>query len=275
MQNKEIKLPTIKQMLKRYNIKIHKSLGQNFLLDNNIANKIAKYSEPTKKTIIEIGPGPGSLTRSILQRNPQKLFAIDKDIQSKIMLTDLESVYPNKLRIITGDALDYPIWKLGSVPRQVISNLPYNVSTKMLTLWLKYINNFECLTLMFQKEVADRILAKQGSKHFGRLSILTNWLTKSSKLFDVPNSAFFPSPKVKSTVIQLRPLPKPLYNVSFDALEKITKMAFSQKRKMLKSSLNQLGGKKFLDELDISANLRPEELSIVDFCRIAEKAFES
>ena len=127
---------------------------------------------------------------------------------------------------------------------------------------------------MFQKEVAERIVAKPGSKNYGRLSILTNWLTESSKLFDVPSEAFIPRPKVKSSVIQLKPLSKPLYEVSFEALEKITHLAFSQRRKMLKSSLRGINGKKILEDLNISPNLRPENLSIIDFCKIAEKSIQ-
>ena len=143
----------------------------------------------------------------------------------------------------------------------------------MLITWLKYIQNFDLLTLMFQKEVAERIVAKPGSKNYGRLSILTNWLTESSKLFDVPSKAFIPRPKVKSSVVQLKPLSKPLYDVSFESLEKITQMAFSQKRKMLKTSLKKINGEKILNDLNISPNLRPENLSVKDFCRIAKKSF--
>ncbi len=129
------------------------------------------------------------------------------------------------------------------------------------------------LTLMFQKEVAERIVASPGSKKYGRLSILTNWLTESSKLFDIPSEAFFPKPKVKSSLVQLKPLSKPLYNVSFESLEKITHLAFSQKRKMLKTSLKKIDGEKILKDLNISSNLRPENLTIIDFCKIAEKSY--
>ena len=144
----------------------------------------------------------------------------------------------------------------------------------MLTSWLKHIHHFDLLTLMFQKEVADRIIAKPGSKNYGRLSILTNWLTKSKKLFDIPSDAFIPKPKVKSSVIQLKPLSKPLYDVSFKSVEKITHMAFSQRRKMLKTSLKTINGQKILKELGISPNLRPENLTVIDFCKIAKKSFE-
>ena len=276
MKNKkDFELPTIREILKKNNVKIHKSLGQNFLFDINLTDKIVNKSLPIKSTVIEVGPGPGCLTRSILKKEPNVLFAIDKDFQSEIMLNDLKKIYKEKLEIIIEDALNYPIWNLGDSPRQIIANLPYNTGTKMLILWLKYINQFDMLTLMFQKEVADRIVAKPGTKQYGRLSILTNWLTRSTKLFDIPNSAFFPPPKVKSTVVQLIPHKKPLYNVTFESLERITQMAFSQRRKMLKSSLKEINGENILESLKISPNLRPEELSVLDFCRIAKKAFDN
>ena len=274
MDDNDLQLPTIKQTLKNNNVKINKSLGQNFLFDLNLTDKIVKNSEPICPTVIEIGPGPGGLTRSILKKKPNVLFTIDKDKQSEKMLTDIKKIYRDNLVIITDDALHYPIWELGDSPRQVIANLPYNSGTKMLTSWLKHIQHFDLLTLMFQKEVADRIIAKPGSKNYGRLSILTNWLTKSKKIFDIPSDAFIPKPKVKSSVIQLKPLSKPLYNVSFESVEKITHMAFSQRRKMLKTSLKTINGQTILKELGISPNLRPENLTVIDFCKIAKKSFE-
>ena len=242
MDDNDLQLPTIKETLKKNNVKINKSLGQNFLFDLNLTDKIVKNSEPICPTVIEIGPGPGGLTRSILKKKPNVLYTIDKDKQSEKMLTDIKKIYRDNLIIITDDALHYPIWELGDSPRQVIANLPYNTGTKMLTSWLKHIQHFDLLTLMFQKEVADRIVAKEGSKNYGRLSILTNWLTKSKKLFDIPSKAFIPRPKITSSVIQLKPLHKPLYNVSFESIEKITQMAFSQRRKMIKTSLKKVNG---------------------------------
>ena len=274
MDDNDLQLPTIKETLKKNNVKINKSLGQNFLFDLNLTDKIVKNSEPICPTVIEIGPGPGGLTRSILKKKPNVLYTIDKDKQSEKMLTDIKKIYRDNLIIITDDALHYPIWELGDSPRQVIANLPYNTGTKMLTSWLKHIQHFNSLTLMFQKEVADRILAKQGSKNYGRLSILTNWLTKSKKLFDIPNEAFIPRPKITSSVIQLKPLHKPLYDVSFESIEKITQMAFSQRRKMIKTSLKKVNGQIILKELNISPNLRPENLSIIDFCKIAKKSYK-
>ena len=266
-------LPTIKEILQKNNIKINKSLGQNFLFDINLTDKIVNKSEPLAPTIIEVGPGPGGLTRSILKKNPTILFAIDKDKQAEIMLSDLKKVYGDKIQVIIADAIKYPIWNLGTEPRQVIANLPYNVGTKMLISWLRHIKHFEKLTLMFQKEVADRILAPVGSSNYGRLSILTNWLTKSKKLFDIPGSAFIPPPKVTSTVIELIPIENPIFDVPFSSLEKITQMAFSQRRKMLKSSLKKINGVSILEDLNIPSQLRPEELTINDFCRIAKKAY--
>ena len=266
-------LPTIKEILKKNNIKIHKSLGQNFIFDINLTDKIVKKSEPISSTIIEIGPGPGGLTRSILKKKPNILFAIDKDTQSKLMLRELKEIYGDTLQVIIADAINYPIWNLGNEPRQVIANLPYNAGTKMLISWLKHIKKFEKLTLMFQKEVADRITAPVGSPNYGRLSILTNWLTKSKKLFDIPGSAFIPPPRVTSTVVELIPLKNPIFDVAFNSLEQITQMAFSQRRKMLKSSLKKINGEAILEDLNISSSLRPEELSIIDFCRIAKKAY--
>ena len=274
MDDNDLQLPTIKETLKKNNVKINKSLGQNFLFDLNLTDKIVKNSEPICPTVIEIGPGPGGLTRSILKKKPNVLYTIDKDKQSEKMLTDIKKIYRDNLIIITDDALHYPIWELGDSPRQVIANLPYNSGTKMLTSWLKHIQHFDLLTLMFQKEVADRIIAKQGSKNYGRLSILTNWLTKSKKLFDIPSEAFIPRPKITSSVIQLKPLHKPLYDVSFESIEKITQMAFSQRRKMIKTSLKKINVQIILKELNISPNLRPENLSIIDFCKIAKKSYK-
>ena len=274
MDDNDLQLPTIKETLKKNNVKINKSLGQNFLFDLNLTDKIVKNSEPICPTVIEIGPGPGGLTRSILKKKPNVLYTIDKDKQSEKMLTDIKKIYRDNLIIITDDALHYPIWELGDSPRQVIANLPYNTGTKMLTSWLKHIQHFDLLTLMFQKEVADRIVAKQGSKNYGRLSILTNWLTKSKKLFDIPSEAFIPRPKITSSVIQLKPLHKPLYDVSFESIEKITQMAFSQRRKMIKTSLKKVNGQIILKELNILPNLRPENLSIIDFCKIAKKLYK-
>ena len=266
-------LPTIKEILNKNNVKIHKSLGQNFIFDINLTDKIVKKSEPIASTIIEIGPGPGGLTRSILKKNPNILFAIDKDTQSELMLRELKEIYGDTLQVIIADAINYPIWSLGNEPRQVIANLPYNAGTKMLISWLKHIKKFEKLTLMFQKEVADRITAPVGSSNYGRLSILTNWLTKSKQLFDIPGSAFIPPPRVTSTVVELIPMENPIFDVAFNSLEQITQMAFSQRRKMLKSSLKKINGEAILEDLNISSSLRPEELSVIDFCRIAKKAY--
>ena len=253
-------------------IKAKKSLGQNFLIDKNVLERITNTTNIKNKIILEIGPGTGNLTSYILKKNPKKMIVIEKDIE---LARNLKNKFNNQLIIINDDVLKIDETKLFKDRVIVFGNLPYNISTEILSKWIINLKNnfwFESLVLMFQKEVAERIVAKPGSKNYGRLSILTNWLTESSKLFDIPSEAFIPKPKVKSSVIQLKPLSKPLYDVSFESLEKITHLAFSQKRKMLKTSLKEIDGEKILEDLNISPNLRPENLSVIDFCKIAKKS---
>ena len=254
-------------------IKAKKSLGQNFLIDKNILEKITNTTKITNKIVLEVGPGTGNLTISLLKKNPKKFFVIEKD---NSLASLLNKKFGNKINIINDDILNLNENLLCDEPLLVFGNLPYNISTEILCKWILNFNDenlwFSNLVLMFQKEVAERIVAKPGSKNYGRLSILTNWLTESSKLFDIPSEAFIPKPKVKSSVIQLKPLSKPLYDVSFESLQKITHLAFSQKRKMLKTSLKEINGEKILEDLNISPNLRPENLSVIDFCKIAKKS---
>ena len=253
-----------------------KSLGQNFLIDENIIRKIINIPDLKKNNIIlEIGPGYGALTKELINFDSKIIYAVEKD---KILYEFLKNKFSNfkNLKLINSDILD--LLKKNKLKKNVIvfGNLPYNISTQILASFItlkKWPPWYDSLILMFQKEVADRIIAKPGSKNYGRLSILTNWLTKSSKLFDVPSDAFIPRPKVKSTVIQLKPLSKPLYDVSFESLEKLTHIAFSKKRKMLKTSLKEINGKDILEQLNISPHLRPENLSIVEFCKIAKRSF--
>ena len=256
-------------------IRAKKSLGQNFLIDKNVINKILDITKIKDKHILEVGPGTGSLTSEIIKKKPKKFYVIEKDDK---LASLLKNEFKGDLTVINSDVLSYDESKFSKEKLTVFGNLPYNISTEILCKWILNLKTdyfwFECLILMFQKEVADRIIAKPGSQNYGRLSILTNWLTKSKKLFDIPSDAFIPKPKVKSSVIQLKPLSKPLYDVSFKSVEKITHMAFSQRRKMLKTSLKTINGQKILKELGISPNLRPENLTVIDFCKIAKKSFE-
>ena len=229
-------------ILNQIDFKVKRYLGQNFIFDLNITNKIVKSAFPLCDTLIEIGPGPGTLTKSILTSGAKKLFVIEKDTHSIHLLNPILDVFSKQLTIINTDVLNYPIWKLGTKPRQVIANLPYNISTKILIILLKNINNFQKLNLMFQKEVALRIIAKPGEKFYGRLSVLAQLLTKPKILFDIPNTVCTPRPKVESSFVEFIPLKKPMYRFNFNNIEKITHLTFSKRRKMLRSILKKHGG---------------------------------
>ncbi len=262
-------LPSLRESLSELDFKAKKSLGQNFLLDTYFTDKIAQACAPFEGCIIEIGPGPGGLTRSILLHGANEVIAIEKDPRAISFLETLKNAASPRLQIKLADALTEPIWNLGNQPRQVIANLPYNIATPLLIRWLTHSNAFDKLTLMFQKEVADRIVAQPGQKSFSRLSVLTNWLTSSKILFEVPASAFTPKPKITSAVIQLLPRGRPLFECKFNYLEKVTQIAFNQRRKMLRASFKKFGGAQMLLSLNINPELRPQELSIENFCRLA------
>ena len=273
MNDKINNLPNIRDTLQNNHIIINKSLGQNFLFDLNLTDKIVKNSKSNASTMIEIGPGPGGLTRSIVKIKSGIVYTVDKDLQSEKMLKDLKKIYKDRLNVIIDDALHYPIWKLGSKPRQVIANLPYNISTKILIILLKNINNFQKLNLMFQKEVALRIVAKPGEKFYGRLSVLAQLLTRPKILFDLPNTVFTPRPKVESSLVEFIPLKKPMYRFNVNNIEKITHITFSKRRKMLRSILKKHGGEKLLIDLGICPIIRPENLTLNEFCILSEKLF--
>ena len=265
--------PKFSESLKNSHFKIKKSLGQNYIFDTNLTNKIVKYSLPLSETIIEVGTGPGTLTKSILEYGASCLFTIEKDSDCVELLKPLKKSFKKQLTIINADALEIPIWDLGPYPRQVIANLPYNVGTKLLINLLKNIKNFEKLTLMFQKEVALRIVAKPGEDSYGRLSVLVQLLTKPRILFDIPNSAFIPKPKVTSSVVELIPIQKSPYKFNLNYIERITQLTFSKRRKMLRSILKDYGGEKMLNEIGISPKKRPEDLLINEFCILSEKIY--
>ena len=262
-------LPTLRDSLSKLDFRAKKSFGQNFLLDTLFTDKIAQACKPLVGCVIEIGPGPGGLTRSILLHGANKVIAIEKDPRAISFLEDLVSAAKPRLQIKQANALTQPVWTFGSKPRQIVANLPYNIATPLLILWLKHVNAFDKLTLMFQKEVAERIVAQPGYKNFGRLSVLTNWLTSSEILFEVPASAFTPRPKITSAVIQILPREKPLYDCKIEHLEKVTEIAFKQRRKMLRAIFKRFGGTEMLSSLDIDPQLRPQELSIKNFCTLA------
>ena len=269
MQDPISSLPSLRQSVSKLNLKARKSLGQNFLLDSYVTDRIAQAAAPYEGCVIEIGPGPGGLTRSILLHGAQQIIAIEKDKRALAFLEELKEVASPRLTLIEADALKIPIWEMGKKPRQIVANLPYNIATPLLIELLNHPREFNKMTLMFQKEVAERIVAKPGDKSFGRLSVLCGLFTFSEVLFEVPASAFTPSPKITSAVIQLVPRQKPEFNCSLKHLEKVTQIAFNKRRKMLRASFKQFGGADMLSSLGIDPQSRPQELPIEYFCRLS------
>jgi 16S rRNA (adenine1518-N6/adenine1519-N6)-dimethyltransferase len=262
-------LPPVRQLVNSMDMRARKSLGQNFLFDLNLTRRIARSAGTLSGTTIEVGPGPGGLTRALLLEGATHLIAIEKDHRATDVLSELTSAADGRLRVIEADAMKIAIWDMGSTPRRIIANLPYNIATKLLISWLTHANSFESMTLMFQREVAERITSRPGDTAYGRLSVLTHWLTDSEILFDVPASAFVPSPKVTSSIVQIVPLKTPRFPCSQTALEMITRVAFGQRRKMLRSSLKKIGGENLLKAAGIDPKKRPQEINIQEFCRLA------
>ena len=243
-------------------IKPKKSLGQNFLVNDFILNKIANYTNINNKTILEVGPGTGNLTKSLLKKNPKKMFVIEKDNN---LANHLSDTFGNKLIIINKDILDIDVKSLFRENVVVFGNLPYNISTEILSKWIINLKDdfwFECLILMFQKEVADRIIAKFNTSNYGRLSIISNWKLSIKKICDVKPESFSPKPKVNSSLLYFSPKEKFIKIKDPNKLEMITRIFFNQRRKMIKKPYNQIfnGNKKVLDKLEIDLNLRPQNL---------------
>ncbi|NQU61429.1 MAG: 16S rRNA (adenine(1518)-N(6)/adenine(1519)-N(6))-dimethyltransferase RsmA [Rhodospirillales bacterium] len=263
-----VDLPPLRDVIKRHNLGARRSLGQHFLLDLNLCDRIARTAGNLDGiNVIEIGPGPGGLTRALLDSGATKVVAVERDSRCVEALAELSDAYPDRLQIIEADALEMDIASLAPPPRRIIANLPYNIATPLLLGWLRQINDFESLTLMFQKEVAERLAAKPGNKTYGRLSVITQWLTDVRLEFNVSQKAFTPPPKVASSVVSLHPRPAPLALADWETLESVTAAAFGQRRKMLRSSLKSFN----LDfgALGIDPTARAEELSVEQFCAIA------
>ena len=247
-----------------------KQFGQLVLNDTNLLKKIVSIpGDITKGSTIEIGPGMGSLTKEILNANAN-IIAIEKDQRMKDSLHRLCNLWPKKLTLIFDDALKIKIHKIGNKPRRVIANLPYNIGTEILVRCLEKPNHFSSLTIMLQKEVAERIIAKPGSKNYGRLSILAGWHWKPKIVLRVNASSFIPPPKVDSAVIHLQPSKKPVSKAKLKTLSELTRVSFSNRRKMLRSSLKMLGNAGEICSLTgIDSSKRPQDLTIQEFCSIA------
>lgn len=262
-------LPPLHLLVESMDMRARKSLGQNFLFDLNLTRKIARSAGPLTGTTIEIGPGPGGLTRALLLEHAAHVIAIEKDRRASAVLSSLSVAAGDRLTLIEADALTSPIWELGTAPRRIIANLPYNIATTLLIQWLAHASCFDSMTLMFQREVAERITARPGEAAYGRLSVLTRWLADAEILFDVPASAFVPPPKIISSIVQIVPLAQPRYPCSQHALEFITRTAFGQRRKMLRSSLKKINGDQLLAEAGIAPESRPQDIDIEKFCKLA------
>ena len=265
-------LPPLRDVIRRFEIAAKRSLGQHFLLDLNLCARIVRAAgDLSAVNVIEIGPGPGGLTRALLAAGARSVTAIERDVRCVAALAELAAAYPGRLAIVEANALTIDTAALVPPPRRLVANLPYNIATPLLLGWLARIDAFERLTLMFQKEVAERLAARPGSKKYGRLSVITQWLAEVAIEFNVAARAFTPPPKVASTVVSLIPRPRPLAPATWRALEAVTAAAFGQRRKMLRSSLKRLGLD--LPALAIEPTARAENLSVEEFCALA-RAYE-
>ena len=268
-------LPPLRDVITRHDLRAKKSLGQNFLLDLNLTARIARAAgDLAGSDIIEVGPGPGGLTRGLLAEGARKVLAIEKDGRCLPALAEIGAVYPGRLEVLEGDALEIdPLTHL-SPPIKIVANLPYNVGTELLVRWLTpkvWPPFWTSLTLMFQKEVAERIVAKPGTKAYGRLAILAQWRCDARIVLTLPPSAFTPPPKIDSAVVHLTALPEPRFPADQKTLERIVATAFNQRRKMLRASLRGLDPQieARLERLGIRPTARAEEISLEDFCMLA------
>jgi len=261
-------LPPLRDVIAQYGLDARRSLGQHFLLDQNLTARIARTAgDLTNVSVIEVGPGPGGLTRSLLAAGARSVIAIEKDARAVDALSELSQMYPDRLMVIRGDALSMDIRSAALPPRKIIANLPYNISTPLLLGWLRNAADFVSMTLMFQREVANRLTARPGTKSFGRLSVITQWLCEVRFEFGIDARAFVPPPKVASALVTLATRAKPLAPADWSALERVTQAAFGQRRKMLRSSLKPLGIN--AEAANIDPALRAEDLDVEAFCALA------
>ncbi len=271
-------LPPLRDVIAKHGLRARKSLGQNFLLDLNLTRKIARTAAPLEgHAVIEIGPGPGGLTRALLLEGAEKVIAVERDSRVVPVLNEIAGRWPDRLEVIEGDALKVNQAMLAEktgLPVKVVANLPYNIATPLLTGWLlsePWPPWWHSLILMFQREVADRITASPGSRSFGRLAVLSQWRSHARRLFDIPPAAFTPPPKVTSSVVQITPFPEPVEDCSPNALQKVTAAAFGQRRKMLRKALRSItkDPEALLSMAGLDGTRRAEELDVHDFCRLA------
>ena len=270
-------LPPLREVINTHDLKARKSLGQNFLLDLNLTAKIARQAgDMTECDVLEIGPGPGGLTRGLLSEGARRVLAIEKDKRCLPALAEIAEAYPDRLTVIEGDALEIDPLAHLTPPIRIVANLPYNVGTELLVRWLtpqEWPPFWQSLTLMFQREVAERIVAKPGSKAYGRLALLAQWRADARIVLNLPPEAFTPPPKVSSAVVHLTALPEPRFPADPDVLNRVVAAAFNQRRKMLRSALK--GTAPDIEDRLRAAGLKPteraEQVPLEGFCALARE----
>ncbi|WP_126976582.1 16S rRNA (adenine(1518)-N(6)/adenine(1519)-N(6))-dimethyltransferase RsmA [Frigidibacter oleivorans] len=268
-------LPPLREVIAAHGLSAKKQLGQNFLLDLNLTAKIARRAgDLAGHDVLEVGPGPGGLTRGLLAEGARRVVAVEKDARCLPALAEIAAAHPGRLQVIEGDALEIDTARLLTPPWKVVANLPYNVGTELLIRWLTPADwppPWSSLTLMFQKEVADRIVAQPGSKAYGRLALLVQWRCEARIAMTLPPEAFTPPPKIHSAVVHLTALPEPRFPADAKVLERVVKAGFEQRRKMLRASLRGVAPdiEAKLEAAGIAPTSRAEEISLEAFCRLA------
>jgi|TARA_B000000475_G_scaffold255715_1_gene235620 16S rRNA (adenine1518-N6/adenine1519-N6)-dimethyltransferase len=269
-------LPPLKDVISKYEIRAKKSLGQNFLLDLNLTSKIARYAGNLKQSdVLEIGPGPGGLTRSLLNEGARQVVSIEKDNRCIAALEEIQSLFPGRLRLLQGDALSMNVTQYLTDPIKIIANLPYNIGTELLVRWLNSKNwpsFWQSMTLMFQKEVANRIVARPGSKAYGRLSVMSQWRCNTKIAFNIPATAFTPPPKVESAVVHFEALNEPKFPAEVDKLEFVVSKAFNQRRKMLRGALKGhfINVEEGLFSIGVLPTKRAENITVQEYCAMSQ-----
>jgi len=270
------KLPPLKDVISRHQLRAKKSLGQNFLLDLNLTSKIARYAGNLDQfDILEIGPGPGGLTRSLLHEGARKVVAIEKDNRCIEALEEIQATFPGRLKLLQGDALSTNASEHLADPVRIIANLPYNIGTELLVRWLTsktWPSFWQSMTLMFQKEVANRIVASPGSKAYGRLSVMSQWRCDTKIAFNVPATAFTPSPKVESALVHFEALKEPKFPAEVEVLEFVVSKAFNQRRKMLRGALKGYfqNVEEGLLSIGVLPTKRAEDITVQEYCAMSQ-----
>ena len=261
--------PALREVIVHYDLRADKSLGQHFLLDMDLIDKIRRCAEPLDGlNVIEVGPGPGGLTRALVDSQAIRVLAVEIDPRAVAAIEGLAASRPGRLSVLAGDALKIDLPAAVGAPRAIVANLPYNVGTPLLIRWLAEAREYQAMTLMFQLEVAERIVALPGTHAYGRLSVISQWICDAAIMMHIPASAFTPPPKIESAVVRLVPKAKQPSAQLFKAMEHLTAAAFGQRRKMLRGALRGLGGTAMLEGAGIATDRRAETLTVAEFERL-------